>query len=295
MAAHPYDPTLKALVEIDPESWPAFLGGPTGPTRVIDTDIATVSGAADKVLRVAADPPYLLHLEFVAGHDAAVLARKLSVRNGLLDDRHDLRVRSGVVLLRPEADSPQLTGVYQRSFPGEDAYLTFRYQVMRVWRLPPKPLLTGGLAVMPLALISAVTESELAGIIQQMGRRLSGQRQHARQVWAAAYILSGLRYSRELTAQLFRGIVSMKESTTYQAILEEGEERGLVRGRIAEAKKILRLQGEDAFGLPDARTAAQIEKLDDLARLEQLLKRLRGAESWKQLLGSSGRRRRPKS
>src|SRR6202011_273154 len=121
VAAQSYDPTLKALVETAPESWPALFGRPTGPTTVIDADIATVSGAADKVLRVAADPPYLLHLEFVAGHDVATLPRKLHVRNGLLDDRHDLRVRSVVVLLRPEADSPQLTGVYERGFPGEEA------------------------------------------------------------------------------------------------------------------------------------------------------------------------------
>jgi hypothetical protein len=125
MTVKPYDPTLKALVETEPEPWPGLLGRPTGPTVVIDADIATVSGAADKVPRVAADPPYLLHLEFVAGHDVATLPRKLHVRNGLLEDHHDLRVRTAVVLLRPEADSPQLTEVYQRSFPGEESYLTF--------------------------------------------------------------------------------------------------------------------------------------------------------------------------
>ena len=92
MTVKPYDPTLKALVEADPGSWPALLGRPTGPTEVIDADVSTVSGAADKVLRVAADPPYLLHLEFVSGHDATALPRKLHVRNGLLEDRHELRV-----------------------------------------------------------------------------------------------------------------------------------------------------------------------------------------------------------
>ena len=79
MATKPYDPTLKALVETEPESWPVLLGRPTGPTEVIDADIATVSGAADKVLRVRADPPYLLHLEFVAMTTAA-LPCKLHVR-----------------------------------------------------------------------------------------------------------------------------------------------------------------------------------------------------------------------
>src|ERR1043166_6153333 len=112
MTAKPFDPTLKDMVETEPAAWPAFLGRPTGPTTVIDADIATVSGAADKVLRVAAAPPYLLLLEFVVGHDAAALPGKLHVRNGLLGERHDLRVRSAAVLLRPEADSPQLTGLY---------------------------------------------------------------------------------------------------------------------------------------------------------------------------------------
>ncbi len=146
MTAKPYDPAIKALVETDPESWPVLLGRPTGPTEVIDADIATVSGAADKVLRVAADSPYLLHLEFVAGHDAAALPRKLHVRNGLLEDRHDSRVVSAAVLLRPEADSPQLTGVYERGFPDEAPYLTFRYQTIRVRRLSTEPLLSGGVA-----------------------------------------------------------------------------------------------------------------------------------------------------
>jgi hypothetical protein len=270
-------------VETDPASWPALLGVPAGLTEVIDADIATVSGAADKVQRVSAAPPYLLHLEFVAGHDAAALPPKLCVRNTLLNDRHGLRVRSAVVLLRPEADSPQLTGVHERGFPGEEPYLTFRYQAVCVWRLPPEPLLTGGLALLPLAPISAVTEAELPGIIQRMGRRLSGRRgrRPAPVVWAAAFILLGLRHSPALAAQLFRGVLSMKESSTYQMILEEG--RG--EGAVAEAKKVLRLLGDAAFGPPDARTAAAIERINDLARLEEMLMRVRTAGSWQELLG----------
>jgi predicted transposase YdaD len=291
----PYDPTLKALVETEPESWPPLLSGPTGPTTVFDADIATVSGAADKVLRVAADPPYLLHLEFAAGHDTAALPRKLHVRNSLLEDRHDLRVRSGVVLLRPEADSPQLSGVYGRDFPGEEPYLTFRYQVVRVWRLAPGPLLTGGLALLPLAPISAVTEGQVPDIIRQMGQRLSGRRGRkvAEVVWAAAYILLGLRYTPERAAELFEGVVSMKESSTYQAILEEGRTEGRTEGAVAEARKLLRVFGDRLFGPPDARTAAAIERIDDLARLEELCQRLPGAGSWQELLDqpAPGRRR----
>jgi hypothetical protein len=176
MTAKPYDPALKTLVEIEPQSWPVLLGYAKAPTEVIDADIATVSGAADKVLRVAGDPAYLLHLEFVSGHDSATLPSTLLMRNGLLGHRHELRVRSGAVLLRPEADSPQLTGVYERSFPDEEPYLTFRYAVVRVWQLPPEPLVSGGLALLPLAPICAVTEAELPGIIKRMEERLSSRR-----------------------------------------------------------------------------------------------------------------------
>lgn len=73
----------------------------------------------------------------------------------------------------------------------------------------------------------------------------------------------------------------MRESSTYQAILEEG--RG--EGAIAEAKKVLRLQGDGAFGVPDARTVAAIERIGDLTQLEDLLRRVRAATSWQELLG----------
>jgi len=191
MTDKPYDPALKALVETEPESWPTFLGQPTGATTVRDADIATISGAADKVLHVGAQPPYLLHLEFVAGHDAARLPRKLLARNTLLEERHDVRARSAVLLLRPEADSPKLTGSYERGFPGEEPYVKFRYQVIRIWELLPEPLLTGGLPLLPLAPISAVTEADLPGIIQRMEQRLRGRaaRKQAQVIWGAAYIL----------------------------------------------------------------------------------------------------------
>jgi hypothetical protein len=282
----PYDPTLKTLVETEPDSWPTLFGRPRAPTAVIDADIATVSGAADKVLRVAAAVPYLLHLEFVAGHDAATLPGKLHLRNALLADRHDLPVVSGAVLLRPEADSAQLTGVYERAFPGEEPYLVFRYPVVRVWQLSPEPLLTGGLALLPLAPISAVTEAELPGIIQRMEQRLRGRsaQKQAPLVWSAAYILLGLRYSPALAEQLFRGIGAVEESSTYQALL--------AKGAVAEAKKVLRLQGDEAFGPPDASTAATIEQTADVARLEEMLKQVRTAKSWQEVLGQPAPRRR---
>jgi hypothetical protein len=173
MADQPFDATLKDLVECGPEDWTVIAGLPPGLTRLIDADIATVTGAADKVLRVDSFTSYLLHLEFLSGHDAAAQPRKMQKRNILLEDRHDLAVRTLAVVLRPGADSPTLTGVHQRVFPGQaEPYSLFRYDVIRVWQLPPQRLLAGGLGTLPLAPISAVTESELPDIIKKMAQRL---------------------------------------------------------------------------------------------------------------------------
>jgi hypothetical protein len=124
---------------------------------------------------------------------------------------------------------------------------------------------------------------ELPGIIQRILQRLS-QRcawKQAPLVWASGYILLGLRYSPALAAQLFRGVVSMKESATYQAILEEG--RG--EGAVAEARELLRLRGEEVFGPADGRSIAAIERLNDLAQLEELFNRVGSVGSWPELLG----------
>jgi hypothetical protein len=87
---------------------------------------------------------------------------------------------------------------------------------------------------------------------------------------------------------LLRGMRSMKESVTYQAILEEGE----AKGKMAQTKKVLRMQGEDCFGVPDAATARVLDQLNDLPRLEALLMRLPHVHSWQELLGRPTARRR---
>jgi len=73
----------------------------------------------------------------------------------------------------------------------------------------------------------------------------------------------------------------MKESSTYQAILEEGR----IEGAVTEAKKLLRVFGDRVFGPPDARIVSAIEGIDDLARLEELCDRVPAVNSWQELIG----------
>ena len=102
----------------------------------------------------------------------------------------------------------------------------------------------------------------------------------------------------------------MKESSTYQAILQEGLQKGqqegrqeglrmgLAEGAVVEARKLLRLLGERHFGPADFQTITALEGINDLARLEDLCTRLPAIGSWQELLelpagrSRGGRRRR---
>jgi hypothetical protein len=202
-----YDPTLKTLVETSPADWLSLLGLPRKRVTVEDTDLATVvSGAVDKVLRVHADPEYLLHFDFQSGHDSAMLPGRLQLYNGALGYRHDRPVLSVAVVLRPEADYPRLTGILERGFPGQEPFAVLRYRVVRVWQLPVEQLLAGGLGTLPLAPVSDVAPSRAPDVIRRMKERLSQEQrqQRVKDLWAVTFVLLGLRYTEPFADLLSR-------------------------------------------------------------------------------------------
>jgi hypothetical protein len=268
-----FDATLKGLLEEAPADWPVLAEQPRSPTTVIDADVSTFTGAADKVLRVRGSPDWIMHIDFQTGPDAS-LPRRTHVYNALLEDRHGLRVRSVLVLLRPQADLSNLTEVYQQEFEGEEPYLKFRYQVLRVWRLPAERLLAGGPGVLPLAPLSAVSEAELPGVIARIRERLGGKRlrPQATRLWTATYVLMGLRYPEALAHRLLQEVLTMEDSVTYQAIIAQGE------------RKLLLLQGRKRFGEPPPEATAALEAIKEVPKLEELGVRLFQASSWQELL-----------
>src|SRR5262249_11655035 len=152
------DDVLKHLTELSPQDWVVRGGWPAAPATVIDADIATLSGAADKVIRVAASPDWLLAVDYQAGHDTLAKLPDLLLYNSALFKRHGLLVGTLLVLLHRGADSPRLTGLYERGFPGEPADVTLRYHVLRVWEVPAERWLAGGLGTLPLAPLGAARE-----------------------------------------------------------------------------------------------------------------------------------------
>src|SRR5438874_2693333 len=152
----PYDVTTKDLLKRGPVAWMAYLRLKAGgPIQVIDTDVSTVPAQADQVYRVGGRRSHLIHIEMQSRRNAA-LARRLWRYNALLDLKYNLRVRSVVVLLRPEADSRKLTGRLELRLPDGDEVVTFSYRVVRAWEQPVEPILTGPLATLPMAPLADV-------------------------------------------------------------------------------------------------------------------------------------------
>jgi predicted transposase YdaD len=292
--ARRFDATLKDLIEAYPRDWLRPLGfEEAAPVEVISADLSTVTAEADRVLRVRAPRPWLLHLELQAGRDVS-LPRRLLRYNVLLHDRHALPVRSAVVLLRRQADDHSLTGTYEYAAEGEDGGTRIRYRVVRIWQHPVESILEGGLGTLPLAPLADVPRAAVPDVIRRMDERLRAEAPApvAAKLWTATYVLMGLRYDRALAAQLLQGVRQMKESVTYQAILDEGRAEGRAKGRAEELQRVLLLQGEKRFGPAGARVRETLAALHDIERLEALSLRLLDVESWDELLpGGNGERR----
>ncbi len=279
--AKPFDATTKYLVETYPEDWLAMAGlPPDGPVQAIDANLSTITAEADKVLRVGGPDPWLAHVEFQAGRESQ-LPRRLLRYNTLLDDRHDLPVRSIAVLLRPAADGPELSGTYRRSLPGSGPFLEFGYAVLRIWKQPVESVLAGGLGTLPLAPVSDLATMTPAEAIARIQGRIEAQPEPLPgRLWSATGLLLGLYHPKDVVLNLLQGVQGMRESSFYQAILEEGEAKG--------ARAILLKAGMPKFGPPGPAEARAIEAIGSVEAIEGLFDRMPLVATWGELLDLEG-------
>jgi hypothetical protein len=109
----------------------------------------------------------------------------------------------------------------------------------------------------------------------------------AKELTVAMHILMGLRYDPKEVDRLLKGVRTMQESSTYQAILEKGIRRGVEQGRLEEARSILLRVGGKFLGAPGSAAASRVEGISDWKRLGALADRVLegGVASWDELLG----------
>jgi predicted transposase YdaD len=293
----PFDVATRGLIEADPAGWLAWLGLPfDGPVHAVDSDVSAVLAAVDKVLRVEGASPWLAHLEFQVSRDRD-LPLRLHEYNAILRYRHRIRVRTTVVLLRRQADGRELTGHLQDIEDDGEEILSFKYRVVRLWERPVDELLHESVGVLPLAPLAAFGPERLPEILDHLGERFERESPSAvGDLWAATALLMGVRYDRDQITDLIQRVRRMRESVTYQIILEEGREEGReagreegreegeLHGRVREARDLVVQFGTEQFGPPDPAVLARLNAIEDRARLESLIRATFSTTSWQELL-----------
>lgn len=296
----PFDATLKELVQSHPADWLAMFDlSSSGPVEILTPDLSAITAFTDIVLRTGDS---LLHLDFQSGPDPT-LPRRVLLYNVLLHDGYELPVHSIVILLRPRADRGDLTGTLSYAPRPERGRLDFVFEVIRMWQVPVERLLTSGLGTLPLAVLGQMPggrtpEVALPEVITRLVQRIESEAlpEQVPILLTASFVLMGLRSSYDRAIQLFQGVRKMRDSTTYQAILDEGRaegeikglikgrEEGLTMGQLEEARQLLLRLGRKRFGPPEQTVEEAIRKINDLHILELLIERLLDVASWQDLL-----------
>ncbi|HZV07631.1 MAG TPA: hypothetical protein VE999_21270 [Gemmataceae bacterium] len=276
----PFDATLKELVQAHPADWLAMLGEPpSGPVEILTPDLSTLTAFTDIVLRTGDS---LLHLDFQSGPDPT-LPRRILLYNVLLHDGYGLPVHSVVILLRPRADRGDLTGTLSYAARPGRGKLEFVFEVIRLWQMPVERLLASGLGTLPLAVLGQMPagrepDEALPAVIAQLVQRIDGEAppEQGPILLTASFVLTGLRVSQQRVLELFQGVRKMRDSTAYQAILDEG--------RAEEARRLLLRLGRKHLGNPDAAVEVTVRAITDVERLELLAERVTDVASWQDLL-----------
>lgn len=290
----PFDVSLNKLLEARPGEWPAYFaarsGIPPGPAEVIDTDLATTM-QADKVYLIHGLRPAILHLEFETSGFLGLPA-KLYRYNALLSDHDGPPVHTVLLLLHPRANSSDRTGVYRRERADGRGWVTFEYDVIRVWAESFDALLAAGPSLSPLAVLTDEAADAFEPAMRRFGRRLFEgdiDREVGRDMLDLAFKLAGLRQHPDLLRSVYARLHMdkiMQHSSTYQWLRDTAQAEGRAEGRLAEARRTLLRQGRKKFGDPTAEVAATIEAMTVLSRLEDLSDRLLDVNSWDELLAT---------
>jgi len=134
--------------------------------------------------------------------------------------QEDKVIEQVIIFLRPD-NSPK---VFEDHFQvGETSH---RYRVIRIWECNPTPLLSQP-ELLPLAVLAKSEQPEM--LLSQVAdsiKNIADPRQKSN-IAACVELLAGINYSEELIKMYLQDDL-LKESVTYQRILNEGFEKGEV-------------------------------------------------------------------
>ncbi|MEA5597678.1 Rpn family recombination-promoting nuclease/putative transposase [Rivularia sp. UHCC 0363] len=222
-----FDNLCKFLVENFPNDFASWLlGEPVTLTELSPKELSLEPIRADAlILRQSSE--LILHAEFQTQPDVKIPFRMADYRLRGYRRFPQKRMRQVVIYLR-KTNSEE---VYKTTFELEETL--HRFQVIRLWEQPTEIFLrTPGL--LPFAVLSNA-ESKIE-TLQEVATRIENisDKQIQTDVAASTFILAGLVLKQEDIQRLLRRDI-MRESVTYQLLVDEGKAEGKAEGR-AEGK-----------------------------------------------------------
>jgi hypothetical protein len=278
-----FDATLKDMGRDSPRGFlTTFDQPPTGPVRLLNVDLSTVTALADLILGLGEPLEEVIHFDFQSSAAAWKHADAMAY-HALLFAHYHVPVHTVILLLRPAAAHSNMNGAIRYApRPGRGS-MAFSYEIVRLWEWPVDVLLAADLGVTPLAVLGRLPEGlsleeGLAAVAGRVVERLLNEAppERAKKLLTDAFLLTGLRVRRDVAARIFRGVRAMQESDTYLAILDEGQEK-------ATREDIL-VVGEERLGPPDEALRSQLSNITDLERLKRMIRRAAKAASWQEIL-----------
>jgi len=219
-----YDHSCKYLIETYPADFAAWLiGRAIALTELKPTELVSEPIRADSLLLQGND--VVLQVEFQTQPDPTMPRRMADYFLRIQKRFPQKHVRQVVIYLR----SSQSPLVRQTQFQSQG--MTHQFEVVRLWE-QPRSVFWDMPGLLPLAILSQAGEVNAVETLQQIQQRIEeivpdGGMQSS--LAAATAILAGLKLEASVIQQIMRSR-TMRESTFYQAILEEGRQEGRQQG-----------------------------------------------------------------
>jgi predicted transposase/invertase (TIGR01784 family) len=212
-----FDTTCRRLAEMFPEDFASWLlGRRVTLTELRPTELSLEAIRADRVILLQGETE-TLHMEFQTDPKDDVPMRMADYRLRLNRLSPEKTIRQVVIYLR-KTNSRK---VYQDYFEIPGLYAEF--DIIRIWEVPAAELMAYE-GLLPFVALSQTEDASasLRSAVEAINQMSDESQQH--EAMAATYVLAGLKLDKAIISSIIRRDV-MQESVTYQAIVQEGEDK----------------------------------------------------------------------
>jgi predicted transposase/invertase (TIGR01784 family) len=225
-----YDNICKVLAATFPTDFATWLlGRPVPLTKLEPTELLSEPIRADSVIFLESSE-IILHIEFQTDTDPKIPVRMINYCLRLHSKFPNRQIHQVVIYLK--RTTSQLAYETEFNLPNT----RHKFNVIRLWEQPTE-IFERYLGLLPFAPLSNTDDPEetLKQVANQI-KNISDQNLQSH-ISASTYITSGLVLNKEIIDRLLRSEI-MKESVTYQAILEEGEAKGKAEGEVQAIRQV---------------------------------------------------------